>query len=524
MENRLNLEIKDFRLINEANFEINKINVIAGVNGSGKSTLSKFLYAFLKANSLQRRPYFINKIIDNLNYDIEYLNNIITDDGPLELLSVKDGYDIIIKKYEKASKMFDKYFIKFQHHKEESDKKLFDTSYDIYKKLSAQGVDVSSIQAYFNEKEVFYHRDYMSFKKFLNENNFKEYSSILSKMYFENKKYLNSSFWEFKDRKNNFETANRLIENYFVQDDSPYLSRKIANFILCDEGVSALLDLKNNPENISLLDYTNDSKSLLNFRMNLGDSKNFDAFEYFFDNGFLGNVFYVDNVSILDFEKRNSKFKIYHVAEIINSLYPKNSMARPTERYDENTKKILEKIENIIEGQYDSNGYDFRKRKPSNNYMNTLKLRNSFVDKEFNSIMNVHNLPSGIKQIGIIELLLRNYKFTKDCFLIIDEPEVNLHPTWQFKFAEILVLLAKDLNVTVYLNSHSPMFIEAIDAFCEFYDMEEYVNYYLSQKLGNENKYDFVKIKSNQLYKLYDNLGDGYKLINKLRIRKRLSK
>lgn len=389
-------------------------------------------------------------------------------------------------------------------------------------KLSDQGVDVSSIQCYFNEKKSFNHRDFMSFRKFLKENNFKEYSSFLSKLHFEKNKNLDP-FRQFMDRKNNIGTARRLIENYFIQKDSPYLSRKIANFILCDEGVSALLDFKNDSKNISLLDFTNDSKSIFNFSMNLENSQNFDAFEYFFDNDFLGNVFYVDNVSLIDFEERNSKFKIYHVSELMNALYPKNSMARPTSHYDDDTKKILEKIEDIVEGQYDNRGYDFYKRKPSNNYMNTVKNANSFDDKEFRSIMMVHNLPSGIKQIGMVELLLRNYKFTKNCFLIIDEPEVNLHPTWQFKFAEILVLLAKDLNVTIYLNSHSPMFIESIDAFCEFYDMEDDVNYYLTQKIGKENKFDFIKINSNQLYKLYDNLGDGYKLINKLRIRKRLS-
>ena len=522
MIGRLNLEIKDFRLINEANIEINKINVVGGVNGSGKSTLSKFLYAFLKANSLQRRPYFIHKIVDNTNYDIEYLNDIIADDeDTLELLSIEDDYDEIIKKYEKALEMFNKYFIKFQHHKEESDKKLFNASYEIYKKLSAQGVDVSSIQDYFNGKDRFNHRDYLSFTKFLRENNFKEYSSSLSKMYFEKNRYLNSSFGEFNNRKKNVESGIRLIENYFIQEDSPYLSKKIANFILCDERALALLDFKNDPENISLLDYTNNSKSIINFRMNLTNSQNFDAFEYFFDNGFLGNVFYVDNVSIIDFEKRNSKFQIYHVAEIINGLYPKNSMAQPTEHYDDATKNILEKIEDIVEGKYNNDGYEFKKRKPSNDYRNTIQFSNSFADKEYDSIMNMHNLPSGIKQIGIVELLLRNYKFTKDCFLIIDEPEVNLHPTWQFKFAEILVLLAKDLDITLYINSHSPMFIESIAAFTEFYDMPNDVNYYLTEEV-EEGKYNFNKIPSNKLYKIYNHLGNVYDLIDDLRLEKYL--
>ena len=132
------------------------------------------------------------------------------------------------------------------------------------------------------------------------------------------------------------------------------------------------------------------------------------------------------------------------------------------------------------------------------------------------------NISSGIQQITILQILLANYRLQPRSFLIIDEPEVNLHPKWQFKFAEILVLLAKELDITIYLNSHSPLFIEAIDAFTEFYDMEDEINYYLTEECGD--KYDFVKINSNELYKIYSNLGDIYDEIHRLKIRNRLNR
>ena len=60
-----------------------------------------------------------------------------------------------------------------------------------------------------------------------------------------------------------------------------------------------------------------------------------------------------------------------------------------------------------------------------------------------------------------------------------------------------------------------------MDAFIEYYDMENDVNYYLTE--ADENHlYKFNKIDSNELYKIYDNLGNGYKLVNQLRIKKRL--
>lgn len=55
MTDKICLEISDFGPIKNANFDIKKLNIVAGVNGSGKSTSSKLLYAFLLASSKKRR-------------------------------------------------------------------------------------------------------------------------------------------------------------------------------------------------------------------------------------------------------------------------------------------------------------------------------------------------------------------------------------------------------------------------------------------------------------------------------------
>ena len=45
---------------------------------------------------------------------------------------------------------------------------------------------------------------------------------------------------------------------------------------------------------------------------------------------------------------------------------------------------------------------------------------------------SMQNTASGLKQLGVIQLLLGNNELTKNSFLILDEPEVNLHPERQF--------------------------------------------------------------------------------------------
>ena len=59
----INLDISDFGPINQANIELKKLNVIAGVNGSGKTTSSKLLYCFLTSNS-DEKEYLTNMSIN----------------------------------------------------------------------------------------------------------------------------------------------------------------------------------------------------------------------------------------------------------------------------------------------------------------------------------------------------------------------------------------------------------------------------------------------------------------------------
>jgi len=97
----------------------------------------------------------------------------------------------------------------------------------------------------------------------------------------------------------------------------------------------------------------------------------------------------------------------------------------------------------------------------------------------------------------------------------MDEPEVHLHPEWQIKLAEIIVRLAKDLDITLYINSHSPQFIEAIEVYSRYNDIQDDTNFYLTKKEEN-GKFIFDKIENNELKKIYQNLGDPYDIIDEI--------
>lgn len=239
--------------------------------------------------------------------------------------------------------------------------------------------------------------------------------------------------------------------------------------------------------------------------INLKDN-DFDSDNAFSANGYFNSedVIYIDTFSF--FETHAPWRTDYHHAGYITKVLMFDNQEDLEEITDERLLKVIEKIKEIINGKITF----------VNNKFTFIQDKTTEVDS-----LAITDAASGIKQIAIIQLLLANGELKPNSFLIFDEPEVNLHPDWQFKFAEILVLLAKELNITIYLNSHSPLFIEAMDVFSETYDFEDSINYYLTEESEIPGKYNFTKIESNELYKVYDNLGNVYKLVDQLRLKRR---
>lgn len=71
--------------------------------------------------------------------------------------------------------------------------------------------------------------------------------------------------------------------------------------------------------------------------------------------------------------------------------------------------------------------------------------------------IDLHNASSSIKQLAPLLLYLR-YEAAPDQMVIIDEPEMNLHPEAQAKLLEVLGILV-NLGVHVLLTTHSPYFM-----------------------------------------------------------------
>ncbi|MFS8066028.1 MAG: AAA family ATPase [Byssovorax sp.] len=76
------------------------------------------------------------------------------------------------------------------------------------------------------------------------------------------------------------------------------------------------------------------------------------------------------------------------------------------------------------------------------------------IDLQDGTSLDLYNASSSIKQLASLLLYMR-HRARPDDFLIIDEPEMNLHPEAQAKLLEILGILV-NLGVRVLLTTHSP--------------------------------------------------------------------
>lgn len=215
-------------------------------------------------------------------------------------------------------------------------------------------------------------------------------------------------------------------------------------------------------------------------------------------NGIETNSFFYDDVIFIE-----SPILINKYLYLINSrpLFEKNDYLNSKIFKEEEIKDIftdetnnintfLSEINQLINGKFN---FDENER---------------LVFNKGNIDFDLDNVATGIKTFGILQLLLQKGEINSNSLLIIDEPEVHLHPTWQVKFAEILVKLSKELNVQMVLTSHSPYFIEAIDTFSKKYKFESSTNFYFAEKIGNGLNSKITNV-NNSLSKIYGSISEA---------------
>ena len=103
------------------------------------------------------------------------------------------------------------------------------------------------------------------------------------------------------------------------------------------------------------------------------------------------------------------------------------------------------------------------------------------------------NVSSGLRMFVALKTLIQKGALKRGGLLIMDEPEVHLHPKWQIIFAEILVLLQRALNLRILLSTHSHYFISALKTYAQYHKIENPYRFYLLDE-NEEGTIDAVDV------------------------------
>jgi len=116
------------------------------------------------------------------------------------------------------------------------------------------------------------------------------------------------------------------------------------------------------------------------------------------------------------------------------------------------------------------------------------------------------NTATGVKYFGLLQVLINNNHLYDGQILILDEPEVHLHPKWQLELAKIIVTLVKS-GVNILVNSHSPYMIEALERYAKKESIPN--NFYLAED-------GMIVEDEESLSKIFDKLSEPFNEFDKL--------
>lgn len=100
------------------------------------------------------------------------------------------------------------------------------------------------------------------------------------------------------------------------------------------------------------------------------------------------------------------------------------------------------------------------------------------TDAKVRERVRLSNASMGVKAFSGLRYLIENLVVNEKDVLVLDEPEIHLHPDWQVPYAHALTMIAKQIGVRMLITTHSPYFLKALAAYSHIEGMEGATHYY----------------------------------------------
>ena len=183
---------------------------------------------------------------------------------------------------------------------------------------------------------------------------------------------------------------------------------------------------------------------------------------------------YLDNPFVIDNKKIQSKtlfntmvMQEDHQKDLCDKFYGNSLREESTFDeifYNERIRSVLEKIFTVAKGKFVVENEELM-----------------FCEEGYDKPFYIKNLSTGLKTFVIFKRLIENKAIVDKGVLILDEPEIHLHPEWQLLLAEVIVALQKEFDLHVLITTHSPYFLNAIEVFTAKHKIADKSKYYLTK-------------------------------------------
>ena len=202
---------------------------------------------------------------------------------------------------------------------------------------------------------------------------------------------------------------------------------------------------------------------------------------------YIDDPFIIDTINQTDFRmfRSDSETNRTH-RQVILSQYNKRESENPIDKIiiKEDIQIIYDKIEKILDENSTGIIYSYNR------------------GNEDKKVLSIDNLSSGMKTFYLLKKLIENGTIEPNSPVILDEPEVHLHPEWQLVLAENIVLMQKYMNLNFLINSHSPYFVRAIEVYSTKYAIDSKTKYYLAKIENDLSEFEDVTGNVSEIYKI----------------------
>lgn len=212
-----------------------------------------------------------------------------------------------------------------------------------------------------------------------------------------------------------------------------------------------------------------------------------------------------------------SNIKLLNTASYIDNPFVLDQIQQNRGYGNVMTRDLVRKLRIRQSDNMDSNSYDdaiIQNRLEVVNQIVTSVVHGSFVRdntaqggflEEGNEIpTQISNISTGLKSFLILKRLIENKRLKQKDVVVLDEPEIHLHPQWQLLYAKLIVELQRAFDLNVIITTHSPYFLAAIEKYTKG---RADVNYYLSEIKHNVTAFTMV---NECIYKVYDLLSQPF--------------